>query len=177
VLRPRLYRTTTFRLALLYAGLFSLSVVALFGIVYWSADRIDRADRHDIIENDLAELIVVRQCAVLSVLVEVVLERTAPSAGGGLYLLADREFVPIAGNVRAWPIEGEIDGPWMKFRLAREEFGDPAPHWAEAKLITLDDGFHLLVGRNIQSQFQSAIANCAGSRPSTMPPTASCRAR
>jgi signal transduction histidine kinase len=159
VLKPRFYRTTTFRLALLYAGLFSLSVVALFALVYWIAETIDRRDREQVIENDLQELIVVRQCAVLSVLVDVLLERTRPAAGGGLYLLADRNFAPIAGNIRAWPVDAESTGPWLRFKLLREELGDPEPHWAEAKFVNFDDGFHLLVGRNTQSQFQSAIAN------------------
>jgi signal transduction histidine kinase len=159
VLRPRLYRTTTFRLALLYAGLFSLSVVALFALVYWIANTNDRRDRHAIIDKDLAELIVVRKCAVLTVLVDEVLARTAPSAEGGLYLLADRDFVPITGNVRAWPTDAEIEGDWMRFRLSRTELGDPTENWAEAKSVTFDDGFHLLVGRNTQYQFQAAIFN------------------
>ena len=158
MLRPRLYRTTTFRLALLYAGLFSLSVVALFAIVYWIAAAIDMRDRHRIIEADLEELVIVRRCALLPVLVEVVLDRTLPSAGGGLYLLAGSNFEPIAGNVRVWPQGAEIDDPWMRFQFGRAEFGDPTPHWAEAKVITFHDGTRLLVGRNIQSQFQSAIA-------------------
>jgi len=157
VLRPRLYRTTTFRLALLYAGLFSLSVVALFAIVYWIAATIDTRDRHRIIEADLEELVIVRRCALLPVLVEVVLARTLPSAGGGLYLLAGSNFEPIAGNVRVWPQNAEIDDPWMRFEFGRAEFGDLAPHWAEAKVITFHDGTSLLVGRSIQSQFQAAI--------------------
>jgi hypothetical protein len=42
-----LTRTTSTRLALLYAGLFGVSVSALFGLMYWSAttalsDRIDQ---------------------------------------------------------------------------------------------------------------------------------------
>jgi signal transduction histidine kinase len=160
VLRPRLYRTTTFRLALLYAGLFSLSVVALFGIVYWSADAIDRADRHDIIEADLGELEELRLCVTLPLLVTVVVERTKPEAGGGLYLLADPDLVPVAGNIRTgWPHDAEINGPWMRFRYGRGELGDPNPYWAEAKFVELDDGFFLLVGRSIQSQFQAAIIN------------------
>ena len=157
MLRPRLYRTTTFRLALLYAGLFSLSVVALFAIVYWIAATIDTRDRHRIIEADLEELVIVRRCALLPVLVEVVLARTLPSAGGGLYLLAGSNFEPIAGNVRVWPQNAEIDDPWMRFEFGRAEFGDLAPHWAEAKVITFHDGTSLLVGRSIQSQFQAAI--------------------
>lgn len=34
---PRLFRTSSFRLTLLYAGLFSISVAVLFGVVYWFA--------------------------------------------------------------------------------------------------------------------------------------------
>ena len=43
---PRLFRTTSFRLATLYAGLFVLSTGLLFGIVYWIAtDVLDRQTR------------------------------------------------------------------------------------------------------------------------------------
>jgi len=43
---PSLFRTTSFRLAAFYAGLFVLSTGLLFGIVYWIATNVlDRQTR------------------------------------------------------------------------------------------------------------------------------------
>src|ERR1700736_2422639 len=44
---PEILRTTSARLALLYVGLFGVSVAVLFGLIYWAAttalsDRIDQ---------------------------------------------------------------------------------------------------------------------------------------
>ena len=33
---PRLFRTTSFRLTLIYAAVFTVSVTILFAIIYWS---------------------------------------------------------------------------------------------------------------------------------------------
>ncbi|HEX6094658.1 MAG TPA: methyl-accepting chemotaxis protein, partial [Dongiaceae bacterium] len=160
MLRPRLYRTTTFRLALLYAGLFSLSVVALFALVYWIADTIDTRDRHEIIEWDILDLLTIHKGADLPSLAQALVDRTLPSAGGGLYLLAGPNYEPIAGNILGgWPQGGVMDGDWMRFQFGRREFGDPSPYWADAKIVVLPDGNRLLVGRRIESQFQAAIFN------------------
>ena len=134
MLRPRLYRTTTFRLALLYAGLFSLSVVALFALVYWIAETIDTRDRHRIIESDIRELLKIHQTADLAALAQTLVERALPAGGGGLYLLAGPNFEPIVGNILGgWPQDAEIKGDWMRFQFGRANFGDLEPYWAEQK--------------------------------------------
>jgi hypothetical protein len=134
VLRPRLYRTTTFRLALLYAGLFSLSVVALFALVYWIADTIDTRDRHEIIEWDILDLLAIHKGADLPSLAQALVDRTLPSAGGGLYLLSGPTYEPIAGNILGgWPQGGVMDGDWMRFQFGRRV--RRSSPWAEAKIV------------------------------------------
>ncbi|HVR66302.1 MAG TPA: HAMP domain-containing sensor histidine kinase [Verrucomicrobiae bacterium] len=160
MLKPRLYRTTTFRLALLYAGLFSLSVVALFALVYWTAESIDTRDRHNIIESDIRELLKIHQSADLATLAQSLVDRALPAGGGGLYLLAGPNLEPIAGNILGgWPRDAELKGDWMRFQFGRAQFGDLEPYWAEAKAVALEGGNRLLVGRRIESQFQAAIFN------------------
>ena len=53
---PRLFLTTTFRLALIYLGLFLILVLFLLGFVYWSTS--DVADRQidDTIEAEITGL-------------------------------------------------------------------------------------------------------------------------
>ena len=70
-----------------------------------------------------------------------------PRPDGGVYLLADAEFAPLAGNLKAWPPELRDSGGWTSFRPLRSQSGAPAQ--VRAVLVTLPDGAHLLVGRNV----------------------------
>jgi len=153
--------TTTFRLALLYAGLFCASFILLFVAIYWTAQAIATAERQDSIMADLEGLRQVYGESGLAGLGAAVKERTEPDlVGDGLYLLADPKFLPLAGNLTGWPPTEQAEGRWLTFSFGREKFGNPAPSTAEARHIVLQPGeFHLLVGRDtrIQARFQQAI--------------------
>jgi methyl-accepting chemotaxis protein len=121
---------------------------------------------------------------------------------GGLDLLADASFAPIAGNLKVWPTA--LAGPegWGNF---------DAPEWKpdvadrpllRAAFATLPDGYHLLVGKDIDGLdefaekieialsltilstlvlggFTSVIVTqrkSGGSKPSTRPAGLSCTA-
>jgi signal transduction histidine kinase len=53
---PRLLRTSSFRLTLLYAAMFGVSVVLLFGIVAWSVSGFMSAQIDATVSNELAEM-------------------------------------------------------------------------------------------------------------------------
>ena len=69
---------------------------------------------------------------------------------GGLYLLADVSFAPVAGNLKRWP--QTLNGPegWAKFK---SETLNPKARGEQslfrARWETLPDGFHVLVAKNI----------------------------
>jgi hypothetical protein len=67
---------------------------------------------------------------------------------GGLYLLADASFAPIAGNLKVRPTA--LAGPegWGNFD-APEWKPDADQPLLRAAFATLPDGYHLLVGKNI----------------------------
>ena len=48
---PRFLRTWSFRLTLLYAALFAVSVILLFGVIYWSA--LNYAAQDEVDENNV----------------------------------------------------------------------------------------------------------------------------
>ena len=129
-------RTTTFRLALLYAGLFCASVLALFAFVYWTPARSTTRERE---QRDRAPIS--RACAAVyeqrrpaaASATRSWSARAAGRAGDSIYLLADADLEPIAGNARELARAAEADGPWMRFGIDRSEFGDPEPHRAEAR--------------------------------------------
>jgi signal transduction histidine kinase len=163
---PSFFHTTTFRLALLYAGLFCASFLLLFLAIYWTAEAIATAERRASITADLEGLRqVYEQSGGLMVglvaLGKALEERTEPDrVGDGLYLLAKPDLTPLAGNLTGWPAMQPADGPWQTFTFGRAMFGDPAPGTAEARHIVLQPGdFHLLVGRDarIEARFQQAI--------------------
>jgi len=156
-------KTTTFRLALLYAGLFCASFVGIFAVVYWTTDTLATRERQRVIRADVESLRGVYETEGLKGLGTALLERTGPGlAGDSLYILATPDFSPIAGNAKSWPANAEPDGPWMTFGIDRSEFGDPEPHRAQAlHVVLLPDGFNLLVGRDMRAQerFQEALAS------------------
>jgi signal transduction histidine kinase len=69
---------------------------------------------------------------------------------GGVYLLADASFAPLAGNLQAWPPSLQGASGWGSFS-ARERKPDAAqPPLLRAAFETLPDGTHLLVATDIQ---------------------------
>jgi len=156
-------KTTTFRLALLYAGLFCASFIGIFAVVYWTTDVIATRERQKVIRADVESLRGVYEQDGLAGLGAALLERTGPGrAGDSIYILARPDFQPIAGNARSWPANAESDGPWMTFGIDRSEFGDTEPHRAQALHVALlPDGYNLLVGRDMRAQerFQDALAS------------------
>lgn len=156
----RFFRTTAFRLALLYVGLFCTSVAVLFVFVYATTSVLMEQQRERAIVADAASLADIAANADLATLGEAVLARTQPDrVGDNLYLLASPDLQPLAGNVSGWPHQAEWEGPWLHFPIERALFGDPEPHRAVALHVDLPGGFHLLVGQDTRAQerFQEAV--------------------
>jgi signal transduction histidine kinase len=81
--------------------------------------------------------------------------------GNGVYLLANPDCAPMAGNLSAWPKAPTRQGLWISFPIEARRFGDPKGERsiAEALDVQLPGGYHLLVGQNTapQRRMQSAI--------------------
>lgn len=156
----RFVRTTAFRLALIYVGLFCASVAVLFVFVYATTGVIMEQQRERAIVADAASLADLAANADLAALGEAILARTQPDrVGDNLYLLAGPDLQPLAGNVSGWPVNAEREGNWLSFPIERALFGDPEPHRAVALHVALPGNFHLLVGQDTRAQerFQEAI--------------------
>ena len=97
---PRLFRTTSFRLTLLYAGLFSLSVLFLFAAVYWSTVGLMSRQIDETVRNELIELQTAAPGGGLLELQQVVQEYAARSPSF-FYLLQDADGHVLAGNLPA----------------------------------------------------------------------------
>ncbi|MDQ7831901.1 MAG: HAMP domain-containing sensor histidine kinase [Desulfovibrionaceae bacterium] len=140
-------RSTAFRLALLYMSLFGASVLVLLGFIYHSTAGFMERQTEETINAEVRGLTEQYGQQGLSGLVRAIESRVARDKnGGGLYLLTDWKFTPLAGNLKEWPnIEAVRDG-WADTEL-READGTRLS--ARLKYFLLPGNHHLLVGRDV----------------------------
>src|SRR5713101_3359821 len=143
VLLTKTLRSSTLRLALVCVALFGALVCALFGYVYWSTASYVRGRSDRAIA---AEHVILRQAydrAGRDGLVATIGQRIAEERfEGGLYLVADASFAPVAGNLKVWPTVLKGSAGWGNFDA-------PDRPLLRASFETLPDTYHLLVGKDI----------------------------
>lgn len=143
-------RSSTFRLAILYVGLFGLSVSALFGYVYWSTARYLKQRYDTMIVADQRLLRDTYARGGLPALVRTLDEHAATSRyDGDIYLVVDGDYKALAGNLAAWPAIARGADGWIEFSPL--DFRPDAKHrpLLRALTVTLPDGSHLLSGEQI----------------------------
>ena len=143
-----LFRTSTFKLALVYMVLFAGSVMILLGFIYWStvtymSDQTDATIEAEI--TGLAEQYRQRGLAGLEKTISERAERNPD--GSSVYLIATPNRVPLAGNLSPWPDATPTEDGWLEFRL-QDENSDGSIFQARARAFVLQDGLQLLVGRD-----------------------------
>jgi hypothetical protein len=137
---PSILRTSSFRLTLLYAALFGISVLNLLGVIYiatraYMSNSLDAA-----VDRDITELVDNLQVGGNETLAEEVKERVRQAPNGPMYyLLQDREGRILAGNIPPFHGgEGRFD-----LKVPRPNSPSAAVH---ARGITLTDRGYLMVG-------------------------------
>lgn len=143
-------RSSTLRLALICVGIFGATVCALFGYVYWSTASYvhGRSDRAIAVEHAILRQVYDR--AGRDGLIATIRQRIADERfEGGLYLLADASLAPVAGNLKVWPSVLKGSEGWGNFNTP--EWKPDAADWPLLRAVfeTLPDGYHLLVGKDI----------------------------
>jgi DNA-binding response OmpR family regulator/signal transduction histidine kinase len=159
-------RSTTFRLALISIAVFGAVVLALFGYVYWSTTTFALSRLDAAIAADTARLRDADELGGRDGLIQAIAQRLAAAPGaGGVYLLADASFKPLAGNLKQWPVSAEETPGWVEFRADALQATAPGEQSLyRARWHTLPDGSHLLVGRDIDDlnrfiwQIRAALA-------------------
>jgi len=151
VLLTKTLRSSTFRVALFCILVFGALVIALFGCVYSSTASyvLDRSDRA--IDGDRALLMNAYDHGGRAALIAAI-DKIAADArfGDGAFLLADRSFAVLAGNLASWPPALAADNAGRS-NFRAPEWKPEAAHWPllRAAFATLPDGSHLLVGKDI----------------------------
>ena len=151
---PSLLRSATFRLTLIYFGLFGVSAVVLVGFLYWSTAGFMARQTDAAIEAEIRGLGEQYSQFGTIGLVRALNRRTARArASRGLYLLTDSSLRPLAGNLSAWPREAPGPDGWVTFEL---EYADRrgAVDLGRARIFELTGGLRLLVGRDIRERLE-----------------------
>jgi len=149
----RLFRTSTFQIAILYLVLFGTTLVGVLGFIYWAtSDLIDR-QMNETIQAEIRGLSEQYHDEGLARLIEVVRDRSSRNDDlQNVYLLTDPLYRPLAGNLENWPQRAEIGESWTEIRLHRTADPERIERRFRARLFDLPGGFHLLVGRDTQAR-------------------------
>lgn len=161
VLLAKTLRSTTFKLALISIGVFGAVVIGLFGYVYWSTASfvLSRSDR--VIEAECAELRKVYDSAGRDGLIRTIKQRISDGRlRDNSYLLADASFTPVAGNLNNWPKQLKGGDAWANLRAQGANLAVGDRPLLRARSETLPDGFHLLVGQDIDDLDRFANRIC-----------------
>jgi len=152
VLLAKTLRSSTFKWALIWIAIFGAVVIALFIYVYWSTagyvqGRSDRA-----IAAEHAMLQKIYDGAGRGGLIGAIEDRIADGPfEGGVYVLADPSFAPLAGNLKVWPSTLKASAGWENFTAGEWKPDAPNRPVLRAMFDTLPNGDHLLVGKEIDN--------------------------
>jgi signal transduction histidine kinase len=145
-----LLRSSTFRLALIYMALFGASVLLLLGFIYWSTAAYLTQQTDQTIETEIADLAERYRSSGLAGLTSLISQRLSRKpAGSAIYLLVDKDFEPLLGNLDRWPRGMALQDGWMDFRLEGPAADSTDIHPARARVFRIEGGLLLLVGRDV----------------------------
>lgn len=150
--KRQFFHSYTARLALLYALVFSASMLFLFYFFYlftasYMTQQMDNTIQAEI--QGLTEQYEDEGLAGLTTLIatRVQLQREQ-ATNDSIYLLTDFIFRPLVGNLDRWPQKVTIFGDWLEFDLVINQETN-ITHRVRAKIFRLPGGYGLLVGRDI----------------------------
>jgi signal transduction histidine kinase len=146
---PMLFRTSVFQLTLMYMAMFAVSVIALFGFIYWSTIGYLERQTNEVIEAEIGGLAEQFSRRNLPGLIDVINERAARDPERrSAYLLVENnaDLTPVAGNLPYWPKEFNQPSTLVSFRLTTAS-GDEIPYRAYVQAV---GPYRLLVGREVR---------------------------
>jgi signal transduction histidine kinase len=159
-INPKIFRTSTFRLAALYLFVFLLSVGALLGYVFWNTVGLLERQTEDTIRAEVQALGDQYRVRSLSGVIDVINRRITDETGT-LYLLANANGERLIGNLATLPSANIPDSTWVDFPINKGKGAKQVRHMARAYHVNLAGGYELLVGRDVEEQraFRNVILN------------------
>ncbi len=153
--RPTLWRSAGLRLALVYAGLFALSALALVLFLWWATAGLLDRQVEAAIRADTQGLLEQWQGGGLPALQATIEDRLAENVDDdAIYLLTNAAMRPLAGNLMAWP--AAVKQPDTAYELMVSRAG--VTSMARVRRFDLPDGSRLLIGRDVETRAPAAGA-------------------
>jgi signal transduction histidine kinase len=151
----RVFRTTAVKLALVYLIVFSVVSIALVLYIAHSTTSILTTELRTSVDQEIGEL--QDQYARGGILRVVrILDNRSRQPGAGLYLVTDTAGQALLGNISDLPpgviTQAEDAIRTVPYRRLNQAQADRTTHLALVRVITLDSGFRVLVGRDVSER-------------------------
>jgi signal transduction histidine kinase len=147
----KLIRTTAFRLTLVYLFLFALFAASLLGYFAWNTRRLINEQITTTVNAEIAEIRIIYDRRGLQGLATTLGYR-ALRPGANLYLVTTPEGRAFGGNVESLSPGVMASTGWSETAYRRLEERDNANHRALVRVTQLENGFRLLVGRDLEER-------------------------
>ncbi len=147
----KLIRTTAFRLTLVYLFLFALFAASLLGYFAWNTRRLITEEISQTVNAETAEINEIYNRRGLFGLVRAI-EYRALRPNANLYLVTNPAGQAIAGNVGLLASGVMGTRGWQETAYRRIEEQDDRDHRALVYVSELPNGFHLLIGRDLDER-------------------------
>ncbi len=144
-MRTKLFRTSTFRLAFGYTGLFLAAALVVFTIVYFNSTNLLVRQTDETIEAEIRGLDEQYARGGIASLVETVRARSR-RPGDGLYFVGDARGRHLVGNLDRLPEATPSAGGWVDFDVVRSAAANNqdrafAKQAARARIFILADAW------------------------------------
>jgi signal transduction histidine kinase len=147
----KLFRTTTFKLTLVYLTVFALFAAFLLAYFAWNTRRLVTQQIIATVDAEIVGLADLYQQGGIRRLVYAIDERGS-RPGSSLYLLTTAAGEGVTGNIGSLTT-GVLDkSGWTETAYRRIEDSDTSEHHALVRVIQLPGGFRLLVGRDLEER-------------------------
>jgi hypothetical protein len=151
----KLFRTTTFKLTLVYLTVFALFAAFLLGYFAFNTRRLITEQITDTVDAEVTGLSEQYRLGGIRRLVLVV-DARARRPGSSLYLVTTFNGDSLAGNVTALPPGILESSGWVETQYRRldeaEGAGRHPEHHALVRVFQLPGGFRMLVGRDLEER-------------------------
>jgi len=145
------FRTTTFKLTLVYLSVFAVAVLFMLAYFAWNTDRLITEQIEETVDAEITGLTEQYRLSGIRRLV-LVIQGRAQRPGSNLYLVTTFTGEALAGNVASLT-PGVLDRTgWVETAYRRLDEGEGAEHRALARVEQLPGGFRLLVGRDLDER-------------------------
>ncbi|MBX3562372.1 MAG: HAMP domain-containing histidine kinase [Sphingomonas sp.] len=145
----KLLASFSFRLALLYATLFTLSVSILLALFYWISIRrpIEQVEASLAAESARFEMLY-REQGAQALVVKLERRATLPAPRQAYHALIAPDGTVLATNLPSWPPEPNLR--WLRIEADIYRDGEEYDHEALVLDRRLPDGARLMIGRDVQ---------------------------